>query len=300
MSTCPDHEALTGLIENRLDAGTRAVVEDHVAGCAVCLDVVAASTRVIGRRDAPAVPGGAVPRRAPRPMRWARIAAAAVLVVSLTGGIGYLAAAAVADYARSSIERVAAAAIGAPVTLDSVALTVVPDLRALGLRVIGVDLGAPGSIGAIEIVAATAALRNGRFQAARIRFYRPDLAWTIPARPGATTAPVGADLLAALALAPSIEIIDGSLTLDGTTRLTEITGGATSAGRRVDLALAGRFADRSVSLRGTIEFVEPPRLDLMVTGDPGAAPLPGARAAGVEIPFRLEGTVDAPRYRPAD
>jgi hypothetical protein len=304
MSHCPDDEILAGFLEDRLDPAAREAVEEHVAACATCLDVVAAalpsSEAAVPAADLPssAAPTPRVhemrPRRARALGRGFAIAAMLTLVVG--GSAGYFGGRLAIDAAREALARRVTEQLGVPIAIGGIGASVDADLRTIAIRLVDLRLGALDTIGAIEARVPLASLTSATPPIERIRLERP----FFHIRTDETLADAGTPLAIAAA-APAIELIDGTFLLElpgeAPLRIEGLSGTTTPRGERTDITLAGRSAGGRVSLRGTVAGDPRPSVHLRIGGTGLAADaIPQLRASGrVDLTLDVDGTPAAPR-----
>ncbi len=183
MSGCPTDEALAAFVDRRLLGSEHERVQEHVATCPTCLDVVAAtlpaSPEAAGHAASP--PRGAAQGRSPRWRRWA-VAAALVLVAG-----GALFAAMPAYFAARMSPRMAALAsrwLGSAVHADAVSVAAGSRLGtfvvALGSVRIGRDPGLVFSAEQISATFAIAAPLFGNPAVSDVRLLGPTIELTEP------------------------------------------------------------------------------------------------------------------------
>ncbi len=304
MTPCPDHEVLTGFIERQLPEPQRAEIERHVAGCGSCLDVVAAAA--IPAEQTPALTPPARPVRlaapAPTSRRPASYALAAGLALLVTAGIGYLGMGVVTEQARLAAVRMATEQLGLSVDVESLGMAVAGDLRAIRVTARQLDLGAFGRAVAAEFEIAPGDLAFGAPTLRAIRLFAPEFRWTLeeddPERLRL------ADALGAFALAPAIEIHDAVLHVNqpnGPPIVVEhLSATAHTVDGRVRVRATGTLGDGTLSIRGSIDTDDEPRVDVTIGGwDLPSAVLPYVRDwmdGRLTMALRVTGATSNPRW----
>jgi len=298
---CPDDETLAAWIDGHGAAPTRAAVERHVASCAVCLDVVAAvlppADEAAERRAARTV-AAAAPRRT---TRWA-LAASVILV---TAALAYGATGVFAERARIELERRAAAALGEPVAIERLHVSLAHDLRGVEIALDGICIGdnEPITADAIQLTIPLASLAAGTPALSRVRV--AGLVIRIATKPG--TAGRGGlggrpePIVAAVGTTP-LEITEGTLVVDvpgAPLRFDHLAGTTTPAGGRVELALDAAIAGGTVHAEGELAADAAGPLSLTISGRGlTAAALPfvqGKISGTADLLLRITGTVGAPQ-----
>ncbi|HEY2385897.1 MAG TPA: zf-HC2 domain-containing protein [Candidatus Binatia bacterium] len=312
---CPSDELLAGWIERRVSDAEREAIEQHVAACATCADVAAASfpasEDTLARRVAEPAPvvavergprGSAAARVRPSRTRWA-IAAGLVLA---TAALAYAALDAGLARVRDELARRASVALGEPVTIGRLGVGLSSDLRGLVIRVRDVRIGGDDGLSAegIDLQLSLAALVARTLDVQRLRLLGPviHLGGPPPKDAGAKAGHVGgANALAATLGRASLEIVDGTLVAaaaDGALRVDHVNGTASPNGSRVDLALSGTGAGGTLNVDGSIPAGPSGELAATLTGqalDVGQLPLVRDRVTGrADLSVALTGTTDSP------
>jgi hypothetical protein len=309
---CPSDELLAGWIERRVSDTERDANEQHVASCATCADVAAASLPAtedtLARRVAEPAPVAAVQpstrRSAPirgRPPRT-RWAVAAGLVLA-TAALAYAALDAGLGRVRDEISRRASAALGEQVTIGRLGLGLSSDLRGLVIRVRDVRVGDDLSAEGIDLRLSLAALASRTLDVQRLRLLGPVIHVGGPpknaaAKPGRVG---GANAVAAAVGTAPLEIVDGTVVAaaaDGTLQVDHVNGTASPNGPRIDLALNGTSAGGTVTVDGSIPAGPSGDVSVDLAGqgvDVGQLPFVRDRVSGrADLSIALAGTMDAP------
>lgn len=277
---CPDDELLTGYLEGRLAVPARDVIEQHVAGCDSCLDVVAACaapSAVAGRVPAATDPHqhDRTARSAERRRRWA-LAASLVLVM---GGLMLVAAEHPLHGLGRGLSRLASRWLGADVRIDAVALRVGgPGTFVVSLHDVG--LGGPDDLfraDEVDVTIALAALVSGSGPVRSIRLLRPVLEVARPDRLAFALSPdVGTRAFATFGELDRVDVVDGRVVVRGTASGVDgVTGGMERDAGGVKLALQGRSGAGIVAVDGTLDPTVGRSAVTVIGQDIDAATLPG-------------------------
>ncbi len=261
---CSDDETLAALVEGRLAETERARLERHVARCATCLDVVAA-TASFGAIEAPitAPTARVVDRRVGRPMRRSRrrrLAIAAGFVIVAGGlALGALATPFGGHLVGPRLAMVGSRLLGLPLRVERVGLRPGTGGRvvlSLGRVSIGRADAAIATASELAVTVALAAPLSGDPPIERVQVTGADVdlaAYGPAALLGSRAA--RARVLAALS-ADRIDVIGGRVVVPGargqTLVISDITGGAERDGDALRLAFQGRTADGVIDLSGRV------------------------------------------------
>ncbi len=300
---CPSAEALAAWMEGRGDATERAAVEQHVATCGTCVDVVAAALpsddlTVAARAAQPA------PVRARRwqPARWAIAATLAVTTAALAyGAVGI-----VVDRARSELARRASDALGQPVTIGRMRIGLTRGLDAIEIQLGDVRIGDAASTTADDVAVRVplASLVTGAPVVSALRVVGPviHLGSDSPITRGPGHSGGRHNAVAAAMGTVALEIVDGTLVIDapGTPplRIEHLAGTTTPTDGRVQIALNASTAGGPVSAAGELVLAADGPISLTIAGlqlTVAALPYAAGRMSGTaDLSLRVTGTVHAP------
>ncbi len=295
MDACPTDEELGAFVELRLASEERTGVEEHLAGCASCLDVVAAMLpESLKAPDVAPVTSQPSPRRVPARdrNRWRRWAIAAGIVLAGSAALLALLQRPLVDRLGPGLTRLATRWLGTDMHADAftVRLGSSPGTFVVTLRdvKIGGDLGMFVRADEIGLTVALAAPMFGAPPISQLRVVGPiveilgpesmALAW--PARDRER-------VLALLSQSDRLDVLEGRFVVRGATGaalvIDHVAGGLERTADGVKIALQGRVASGSVDVVGTLG-ADDHRLTLTVAGrdlDTVAVPLLAQRMTGV-------------------
>lgn len=277
---CPDDELLTGYVEGRLVDAVRAAIEEHIAGCERCLDVVAACAVAPDAGTLVADPMrpriyAHTSRPAERRRRWAL--AASILLVA--GGLLLVAAERPLHALGAGLSGLASRWLGADVRVDAIALRVDgPGTFVVSLH--DVHLGGTDDLfraDEVDVTIALAALASGNAPVRSIRLLRPVIEVARPDRLAVALSPdAGTRALATLGDLERVEVVDGRVVVRGTALGVDgVRGGLERDVDGAKLVLQGRSGVGIVAADGTLDSTTG-HSALTITGqDVDAAMLPG-------------------------
>ena len=303
IDACPDAELMAGLLENRLDAPTRAAIERHLAQCPHCLDVVAAV--------APASDDGLIATEPTIPSRrLLRGTIAAGLAFVVTAAVAYGGAQlALRGLARALSAR-ASAALGDRVDVGTLRIAIAPRAGTLSLGFDRIAIGgrarARSTADALDVMLGLAPLIHGTVRVDGVRLLRPVFHVTAPADDPAGPRPARelAEVAALAALAP-IAVVDGTVIVERRTaaplRIDAIDGTLTPRSDALHITIGGKSGTARIDVSGTAALDAAATLDLEVlTSGASAADLavfapdlPPTAAADASI--RITGPAAAPQ-----
>jgi hypothetical protein len=296
-ATCPDDEMVAGFVEDQLSDVERARVEAHLAGCATCLDVVAAALPTLPRPPVDVEPPALTPAVAALPAarephrRWRRFAIAAGLVAA--AGVGLLAAyrQPMVDRAGPLLARVGTRMLGVPI--HAAAIGVAPGGGGVVVTLKDVTIGTQGDspvrVEEIGVAVALAALFTNEAVLNRVRVVRPVIDLRGVAADAGLPRIDRRPLAALFAKAGAFEVVDAGLVLPvslmQSLEIDALNGGVERFAGGARLVLHGNFADGQIDVTGTLTD-DGERLTLTIGG---------RGLAAMALPFsngRLAGTAD--------
>lgn len=301
---CPSADALAAWIEGRGDADARTAVEEHVAACDTCSDVVAAALPA----DADSTEASASPRTPfPAGRRWpGRWAIAATLAVT-TAALGYGAVSAVVDRARVELARRATEALGQPVAIGRLRVTLTRGLDALEIRLGDVRIGDAAATTAEDIVARVplASLAAGAPVVSALRLVGPVMhfgAASPVTRPGHAGGRHNA-VAAAIGTAP-LEIVEGTLLIDAPgappLAIEHLSGTTTPSDGVLQIDLRASSAGAPMRAEGTLSLADDGPLSITIVAQRlpvSALPYADGHLSGSgEFSVRVSGTVHDPVF----
>jgi hypothetical protein len=259
MTSCPADEVLAAFTELRLHGTERERVEEHIAACTTCLDVVAATLP-----PAPEPATGEIPVRA-RPVssgrRWRRWAVAASLAL-VAGGLVFAARQqSVLDRLGPSVARLMSRWLGPGMQAETIAVRLGATPGSfevtLGSVRIGRDLDMFLRADQIGITVALAALLLREPVVGEIRLLSPTLQLTeSPSLKLAWPKTDRARVSAVLAQAKRIAVDDARLVVRGpggrSFVVEHLSGGIEHTAEGAKLALQGRANGGAIDVLGTI------------------------------------------------
>lgn len=298
---CPNDERLADWAEGRGNGDDRDAIAGHVAGCAVCADVVASvlapdeGTIAARVREVKTPP---VARRG-RATRWA--VAAAVLLS--TAALAYAAIDVAATRARDALVARVTAALGQPVSVGRVGLAVRERGRILELRLREVRIGVDGiTADDLAVQVPLASLVAGAPAVSRLVAVGPTIVIGNVGPAGSLGTHLGGAnaVAAALATVP-VEVTEGTVIVaaaGGTVRIEHVAGTTTPSDGRIAVMLAGTLAGMPVNVEGEVPTDDGGSLGINIAArqlPPGALPWGEGRISGTaDLSMRITGTPRAP------
>jgi hypothetical protein len=280
---CPSADDLAAWIEGRGDAGERAPIEDHVASCGVCADVVAA-----------ALPpdDGAI---------------AASLVVA-TAALAYGAIGMLVGRVRTELAHRAGVALGEPVTIGRMDLALAHDLMSLELRLRDVRIGDADVTTAdgIELTVPLASLtaRAPAVSLLRVIGLAVHLGAETPTARGGVRAGGRHNAVAAAIGTTPLELVESTLVVDAPgappLRFDHLAGTTTPVDGRLQVSLDGAIASGAVHAEGALALDDTGSISLTIAGRQltvTALPYAQGRLSGTaDLDLKVTGTLRAPAF----
>jgi hypothetical protein len=301
---CPSDGELVAFVEHRADPEARDALEQHVAGCASCADLVAA---VMPPDEEPVAARVGLPDRESEPSTGRaslrRTALAAGLVLA-TAAVAYGAIEMVLRRAGEEVARRATEALGQPVTVGRIGLGLGDGLRALRIHAHDVRTAAPGDLAAVDVQVTVplASLVDREPVVTSIRLVGATLRLASGAADtGGSGRGGGANAVAALAAAAPLEIVEGALTIampETSLEVQHLNGMISPSDGRLAVVLSGVIAGGTVTAEGELASDANGTMSLTIGGrDLALAALPGTQGritGSAELQLRVTGSLDAP------
>ncbi len=309
---CPDAELVAQLLEDRLDAPARAAVEQHLAHCTLCLDVVAAVVEASAEAAAiePSVEIRSTSGRTSE-RRVLRGTIAAGLAFVVTAAIAYAGVQLALRGMAGVLAARATIAAGDPIDIGTLRIALAPSAGTVDIALDRIAIGdaATGrsAADALEISLGLAPLVRGDVRVDRLRLVRPVLHVRLPADGGGSDPPSARDVarVTTLATLAPVDVTGGTLIVERQAlppiRIDAVEGTITPGADAVTVALHGKIGAGELTVSGTAGLDAATTLDLGLRArgvDAAALALlaPGGPVTNAsDVALRIAGPAASPR-----